>query len=173
MCDNKLIKIKPMYKTVIGILLGIGILSAQTIVSVQPANIADRNLMPGDTFTVNIYVQNVTNLYAYQSVLQYKPDVLTFVSATKGPFLSQGGTTTFIRPARVRRHGFILLGEVLLGEVPGVSGGGVLTKILFRVNKRGKTYLDLSYTGPQSAFLLDSDLKDIGYNTLNGEFSNE
>lgn len=170
---------KRMYKVAIfifltAILLGVGILSRQTVLSVQPASISDRNLMPGDTFTVNVYIENVTDLYAYQFNLQYNPNVLTIVSVTKGPFLSQGGATFFVKRNQ-RRYGTILCGETLMGAPFGVSGSGVLTEVLFRVNKRGKTHFDISYTLNAYIvyYLLDSSQNDIGFTTVNGEFSNE
>lgn len=161
-------------KILINAILGIGILFAQTVLSVQPASISDRELMPGDTLTVDIYIQNVTDLYAYQFSLQYKPDVLTLVKISKGPFLSQGGVTWFFVNAE-RRCGYVIASETLQGAVPGVNGSGVLTKILFRVNKKGKTYLDLAFSRStyMENMLLSSSLSDIGFSTENGQFSNE
>lgn len=163
-----------MNKKVLGMLLWLGFLSAQTTVAVQPGIIANRNLIPGDTFWVNVYIENVTGLYSYQFLLQYKPDVLTAVSYSKGGFLQQGGTTILTGSNR-RRSGSLLAAESFQGTASPVSGSGVLVKILFRVNKRGKTYLDLAYTRDAKIDLKINDYSGypIGCAVLNGEFSNE
>lgn len=56
-------------------------------VYVDPEVIMDEYLIPGTTFSVDIVVEYVENLWAYQFWLGFNPEVLNGVSVEDGPFL--------------------------------------------------------------------------------------
>ena len=53
--------------------------------AVEPPEIIDPTLIPGKTFTVNITVENVEDLYGYSFQLNYEPLVLTCISVYVNP----------------------------------------------------------------------------------------
>jgi len=105
----------------------------------------------GDTFTVDINVTDVTDLYSWQFKLYYKK-ILTCQSVMEGPFLSSGGFGTFFPSPTINNsynstHGRIDVGCSRLGRVPGETGSGVLATITFKALSAGSTTLHLFGTG--------------------------
>jgi hypothetical protein len=120
---------------------------------------------PGDTFTVDINIAAVTDLYAWEIRLSWKPDLLDFVSVAKGPFLGQGGMTFFASTVD-QAAGEALFGETLVGGIPGVSGSGLLATVTFRAEEAGKCDLHFAETA-----LVDSTLTDIPHSAEDGAFA--
>ncbi len=60
---------------------------AETIVSVNPLT---SNVQPGDSFSVDIWVENVTDLYGFDVTLLFNPAHLQVDSLDLGDFLSSG-----------------------------------------------------------------------------------
>jgi hypothetical protein len=129
------------------------------LVSVDPEeNVAN----PCESFTVNITVQDVVDLYSYGLKMGFNRYVLEVTSVTEGPFLKQGGSTFFIKKIYAD---YIDVGCVLLGAVPGVSGSGTLLSVAFHVKDAGKSGLDINDDN-----LLDSTLAVIPHDTADGYF---
>jgi len=63
--------------------------SSEATVYVDPASISDPAMVPDTQFTVNIVVENVENLWAYQFWLSFNPNVIQGVSVENGPFLGK------------------------------------------------------------------------------------
>jgi len=110
----------------------------------------------GDTFAVNVNVDGVSDLYAYQLDLTYDPTLLSAVSVSEGPFLLGGGTTVFL-PGTIDNVGGSVAGtaDALIGAIPGVSGGGTLLTFEFAALAPGASAL--SFGNP---LLVDSSLND-------------
>lgn len=91
----------------------------------------------GFAFPVEIAVDEVSNLGAFELRLIYDPSVLDFVSAAPGPFLaSSGRTTNCLAPAR--DFDSVRLTCVTLGsEPPGASGSGLLAVFTFTATQQG------------------------------------
>ena len=116
------------------------------VLKIRPRLIRNRDLSV-ETFTIDIYVSEVTDLYAYSFTLDYAPyaSVLAAVSVTEGPFLEQGGETYFDYTMDHFR-GEIKVGCTLVGAVPGVDGSGTIVSISFRVVEAGESPLELRGT---------------------------
>jgi len=103
---------------------------------------------PGESFTVNINIIGVTDLYSWSLKIKWKTGLLTCTNAEEGPFLKQGGTTIFTSNDYTS---YVKLACTLLGTVPGVDDSGILASATFQVTDTGNCTLDL-----YDVILLDS-----------------
>ena len=65
-----------------------------TTVRIEPESVGQ--LSVGDTFTVNVTVENCADIYAMQCDIRYDPEVLNAVNVSEGYFLRSAGITTFL-----------------------------------------------------------------------------
>jgi hypothetical protein len=127
----------------------------QATVRMIPASQTIPNV--GLTFSVNVTVEGVDNLYGYEFKLYYPNDVLNGTSVTEGPFLKTGGVSTLFSVAKFTdtynaTHG--LLNVFCLrtqSDAPGVNGSGTLATIKFK---------STSTNGPRVLHLADVELSD-------------
>jgi hypothetical protein len=112
----------------------------------------------GSTFSVNISIQNVTNLYGWEFKLYYPNHILNGTSATQGPFLKTGGVQTFFMVANFTDdyyhtpQGLVTLLCLRVDpDAPGVNGNGVLVTITFN---------STSNNGPEGLHLDEVKLSD-------------
>jgi hypothetical protein len=96
----------------------------------------------GQDFSIDIRIDSVADLYAWELKLSWNPSLLDFVAAVKGPFLEAGGTTYFTYALNATA-GYVIVDCTLLGMVGGVGGNGVLTTMTFYVKNGGECPLDL------------------------------
>ena len=113
--------------------------STVTVVSVAPQLIS-ANL--GQIFSIDVTVSDVVDLYAWEIELSWDPSLLGTISVTEGSFLKSGGDTFFIYNVN-DTQGHILIDCTLIGQIVGVSGGGVLATVTFLALGAGETPLDL------------------------------
>ena len=113
--------------------------SATTTVSVVPQLIST-NL--GETFSIDVTVTDVIDLYAWEIELNWSASLLGTIAVTEGAFLNTGGSTFFIYRLD-EALGHILIDCTLMGQIPGISGGGVLATVTFLVSDAGETPLNL------------------------------
>jgi len=100
---------------------------------------------PTESFSVNILIANVTDLYAWQFNLTFTPSVLEAVSVAEGPFLEQFGTTLMATPNINNTGGWVFAGAAFLSwDEGGANGNGVLATVNFRVLADGMSDLHLS-----------------------------
>lgn len=131
--------------------------SAATI-SVQPTNTLAG---VGGSFSVDINIASITDLYAYQFDLAFDPAIVSATGLTGGLFLSGG--TGFVPGIIDNVAGTITFtADSLTGPVPGVSGSGTLATIQFSALAPGTSALTLS-----NLVFLDSLLLDIPIDTTN------
>ena len=138
-----------------------------TTVYVDPPSITRAT---GETFTVDISIADVEDLYAYAFKLKWNGPVLNATSITEGPFLEQGGTTFFVpkifnEPDPAGESDYIYVVNTLMGAVPGVNGSGVLATVTFLVEAEGESALDLYETQ-----LLNSLTVEIAHTVEDGYF---
>ena len=100
---------------------------AQTgaVVKVDPASI---DVDPEQNFSLNVIIENVEDLFAFDVVIDYDPDLLIYMSIELGDFLEEGdlSPTTILYPGRVQ---YIF---TQTGNVSQKSGTGNLLTINFR-----------------------------------------
>jgi general secretion pathway protein D len=123
------------------------------VVVVGPAS----NPSVGDTFSINVNVTNISDLYAYQLDLTYDPTLLSAVSVSEGPFLASGGTTFFI-PGTIDNVGgsVTATADALIGAISGVNGSGTLLTFQFTAIGAGTSALNIA-----NPTFLDSSFNDI------------
>jgi len=99
----------------------------------------------GDTFTLDIYAENVTDLAEWQFDIAFDPTLLEAIEVGKGYFLeSEGGTPSFEEGTVNNQLGEITgISEAVLNG-NSVSGTGLLLSVTFAAKVGGKTQLTLS-----------------------------
>jgi len=89
-------------------------------------------LSPGQTTTVGIAVDNVSDLFSVPLMIQYNPAVISIEEARHGSFLS-GGTQEIAIVQRVdKEHGQAIISATRQPNTPGVSGSGTLLGIVIK-----------------------------------------
>jgi hypothetical protein len=154
-------------KKIIGALLllwiglaGTPVVTATTI-SIEPT---PSTFSVGDTFSLNIVVTDVIDLYGFQFDIEFSPSILSATGITEGAFLLSGGSTLFIPGAIDNVLGTIsFTGDTLLSAPPGVDGSGILASVTFQALVAGT-----SLVSPSNVVLLDTNLADIPFSTQNG-----
>jgi hypothetical protein len=90
----------------------------------------------GDSFTVNVSIAYVSNLYGYGFKLYYDSTVMNGTQVIDGSFLKSQGQTYFLvvnfTDYYDSTRGVVAIVCTLLGNVPGKSGSGVLATIEFK-----------------------------------------
>ena len=116
----------------------------------------------GQQFTVGVYAQNYTDLYAWQFDLNWDPFVLTLADITEGTALSKAGSTFFVPGVISNTAGSATSNaDTLLGSIPGATAArGSLAYFSFQAIATGITSLGLS-----QGILIDSDLDNIDFET--------
>ena len=101
------------------------------------------NLSPGQTATVGIVVDNVTDLYSVPMLLQYNPAVISVEEVRHGGFLS-GGTQEIALVQRVdKEHGQAIISATRQPNTPGVNGNGTLLGVVVKGLAPGTTTLSI------------------------------
>ena len=142
---------------------------APTIVSVYPSEIiAYKN----ETFSVDVKITNVTDMFGYQFELYYNTSVLncTGVELPSGHFLEPSLNPNNIIVIKQEydnaynaTHGRVWVAACLLGPEPSKNGSGTLATISFKATAKGTSTLDLQGTG-----LIDTSPKWITINVVDG-----
>ena len=102
-------------------------------------------LNAGDTFTLDLMVEDLAHFAGWQLDIAFNPEVLRVVSVTEGDFLSKDGDSTFFQEGEIdNTEGQITGISGVLISRSGVSGTGVLLSITFEAKAAGegglKTY---------------------------------
>jgi len=106
----------------------------------EPASL---NLSPGQTSTVGIAVDNVSDLFSVPLMIQYNPAVISIEEARHGSFLS-GGTQDIAIVQRVdKEHGQAIISATRQPNTPGVSGSGTLLGIVIKAIGPGTSNLSI------------------------------
>lgn len=132
----------------------------------------------GTSFTVEIRISDVIDMFSWQVRLEWNATILDFVSAEEGDFLEdQPWGTIFLKVTEQDNIGtdYVVAFCTTLGDWPGVSGSGTLATVTFLVEDVGKTVLQFynPYPAePTDTFLLDSDVAHIDFVAEDGFFTN-
>jgi len=111
----------------------------QATISVAPPASTVPNV--GSSFSVNVTVESVENLYAWALNLYYPNTVLNGTSVTEGTFLKADNPTAFLvinfTDTYNATDGFLNVLCTRTGDVPGVNGSGTLLTITFKSTSTG------------------------------------
>lgn len=117
---------------------------------------------PINTFTINVKIEAVVDLYSYDVRIQWPRNLLQVLSATEGPFISSANPTIFLSKIY---PDYITVACTSLGAVPGVSGDGTLFTVNFKVLDAGACTLDI-----YQSTLLDSTLAPMSHTSADASF---
>ena len=119
--------------------------TGSTTVSVDPSSLT--GVLPGSTFSVDIVVTDVTDMYGYEFKLNYDTRVLTATAISLVGNILEPGYFPWkqeINDALTPVTGRVWCAVTQeLGAVGGVSGSGLLATITFSVDALGVSDLDL------------------------------
>jgi general secretion pathway protein D len=100
-------------------------------------------LKVGQTATIGVVVDNVTDLFSIPLLLQYNPAVISVEEVQHGGFLS-GGTQEIAIVERVdKEHGQAIISATRQPNTPGVNGSGTLMGIVVKALVPGSSNLSI------------------------------
>ncbi|WP_445231823.1 cohesin domain-containing protein [Duganella rhizosphaerae] len=129
--------------------------AAGPILSILPSS---PMVLPGQTFSATVAIENASDLFAYQFDLAFNPGLLRITNVTEGSFLPSVGPTVFFPGTIDNRAGQLAFTVGTLTDgLPGASGDGGLVRIDFQaLGTGGISGLSLS-----NLILLNSSLVEI------------
>ena len=108
----------------------------------------------GNTFTLHLNVENVTNLARWECSIIFDTDLLEAVEVLQGDFLKTGNTQTYFDNGTIDQASGSIQGiEVIRFSGEGVNGTGRLLSIKFSAKAIGEAFViinDLSALSPNS-----------------------
>ena len=98
----------------------------------------------GDTFTLDIRAENVTDLAGWQFDIAFDPAALEAINVSEGDFLKTEGGTTFFQGGSIDNAAGKIRGlSAARLSTQGVTGTGTLIQVRFRAKSAGETDLVL------------------------------
>jgi hypothetical protein len=133
--------------------LAVGLAFSSSARAQQPQQATVRVVAPVDPIeksagqlSVDVVAENVTNLAAFQFVLSFDDDVLTYKDVQKGDFISSTSREVVCNDPTIQA-GSVRLSCVSLREnPPGPDGSGKLATVTFTPKSAGTSPLTLSAT---------------------------
>ena len=114
----------------------------------EPATL---NLAPGQTATIGVVVENVTDLFSVPMLLQYDPKVISVEEVRHGGFLT-GGSQEIALVQRVdKEHGQAIISATRQPNTPGVNGSGTLFGLVVRGIAPGNANLQILQVNPRDS----------------------
>ncbi len=102
------------------------------------------DLLSGDTFTLNLNAENITDLAGWQTDITFDPNVLEAVEVTEGDFLKSEGGDTFFQGGTIDNAtgNISTIFSTRISE-NGSSGTGALLSVIFKAKAAGETQVKL------------------------------
>ena len=98
----------------------------------------------GETFTLNIRAENITDLAGWQFDIAFDPAVLEAIDVSEGNFLKMGGGATFFQRGSIDNAAGEIKGlNAARLSAQGVTGTGTLLQVRFKAKAAGETELAL------------------------------
>ncbi len=107
--------------------------------------LAETPVLVGDTFTLHLKAENVTDLAGWECDIVFDPNVLQAVEVIEGDFLKQGGEMPFFLGGTINNTAGLIdgLSTARFSKV-GVNGTGRLLSIKFKAKKIGEAQVTLA-----------------------------
>jgi hypothetical protein len=160
--------------------LGGPLTSSSTKVFVDPDHVINESLQAGSTFTVQVNVSDVTDLFTWQVCMSWNSCILNISRIIPSEFLARSVDQTssealgdIVINSTDNGQGFSSFAESILGDVSGISGNGTLVSIEFLVLEYGWTDLNMIVSGSFPATLLNSVGSNVTFTTVDGFFNNK
>ena len=100
-------------------------------------------LSVGDTLTLHVRAEKVTDLAGYQTNIIFNPDVLKANGVRESGFLKQAGGQTFFQKGKIQNPKGEITGIKTARFKGGVSGDGTLLLVTFTAIAEGRTTVKL------------------------------
>lgn len=100
-------------------------------------------LSVGETLTLHVRAEKVSDLAGYQTNITYNPDVLKANGVREGGFLKQAPGQTFFEKGKIQNRSGEIRGIKTARLQGGVSGTGTLVSITFTAIAAGRTTVKL------------------------------
>jgi hypothetical protein len=113
-----------------------------TAVKVVPAS---QVVHAGENFSINIAIENVTNMKSDQAILNFDPSAMNAVEIIEGDFLKSGGTTLPVEKINNTEGTAGFAYTLLPGGTP-LNGSGVLATIKFNTSEEAEGTFNLILT---------------------------
>ena len=98
----------------------------------------------GDTFTLDIRAENITDLAGWQFDITFDPAILEAINVSEGNFLKTDGGSTFFQGGTIDNAAGKITGlSAARLSAQGVSGTGTLLQVRFKAKSGGETELAL------------------------------
>ena len=104
---------------------------------------ASAQLKVGQTTTIGVVVDNITDLYSIPMLLQYDPAVISIEEVQHGGFLSGGTQEIAIVQQVNKERGQAIISATRQPNTPGVSGSGTLMGIVIKALRPGASNLSI------------------------------
>jgi hypothetical protein len=95
------------------------------------------------SITVDLVVEDVSNLAGWEAVLVYDPAFLAPTQLAAGDFLAGSGRVQDVLGPREYIPGRLLIGSYTHGTTPAVNGNGVLAHVTFSALEAGRTLVNI------------------------------
>lgn len=140
-------RINGLYK-----IIGAPVIISPALLYLDPARVVDPTLTPCNNFSIDVNIQNATNIYALRFKVSYNPLIISVSSVSFGTFFPAESYSIIIDNS----VGKIEVSALLTPPEPPRSGEGKLITVYFHVESIGATVIDL----------LDTELLDPEGSTL-------
>lgn len=101
------------------------------------------SLKPGQTATLGVVVENVSDLFSIPMLLQYNPAVISIEEVQHGGFLSGGTQEIAIVAQPFKDKGQEIISATRQPNTPGVSGSGTLIGVVVKALAPGSSNLSI------------------------------
>ncbi|MBS1842389.1 MAG: type II and III secretion system protein [Acidobacteria bacterium] len=101
------------------------------------------SLKVGESPTIGIAVDNVTDLFSIPMMIQYDPNVISIEEVQHGAFLSGGNQEIAIVQRVDAEHGQAIISATRQPNTPGVSGSGTLLGLKIKAKAPGNTKISI------------------------------
>ncbi len=102
------------------------------------------SLKVGESPTIGIVVDNVTDLYSIPMMIQFDPNVISIEEVQHGAFLSSSGNQEIAIVQRVdAEHGQAIISATRQPNTPGVSGSGTLLGLKIKAKAPGNAKISI------------------------------
>ena len=118
----------------------------------------------GDTFTVHVNAEKISDLAGWQFDLMFDPDVLEAVEVREGNFLKRSGGTTFFQRGTIDNTAGKIVGvSSALISKNGVTGTGNLLSVVFSAKADGNGELTLRnfQLGSNTGDVIPAGVRDL------------
>ncbi|MGD6809093.1 MAG: cohesin domain-containing protein [Candidatus Bathyarchaeia archaeon] len=119
-------------------------------IQLVPNEISIADMQVNSDLKINITVENVDEIFQWETELYWDPDVLNLTAISEGPFLKTAGDTFFVYPSLTRpdyRGNLPNMVDSINSFGKNASGSGVIATLTFKILSIAPTEITMNGTG--------------------------